>query len=71
MSREIKFRIWHEETKRFIEDDVDVLNREGYNLGQYALTPSGKVVFFESQEGGMATYYIDEDEVEVILTPRA
>lgn len=56
MSRKIKYRIWDNTTKRFIQKDRDFENRKGYNLGEFALTPNGKVFFFEAQEGGMETY---------------
>jgi hypothetical protein len=52
----MRYTIFCNETKRFIQDDTDILNREGYILGEYAIRPNGEVVFFECTEGGMETY---------------
>lgn len=54
--KNIKFRAWDSQTKRFIQDDVDVENRENHDLGNYALDPSGVLYFFQSDEGGMSVF---------------
>jgi succinyl-CoA synthetase beta subunit len=56
----MKYKIYCNKTKRYIEDDTDFLNREGYNLGEYALRPDGTVYFYESTEGGMDVTKIED-----------
>lgn len=63
MNRKIKFRAWDKKTKRFIEKDTDIDNREDTNLGNYAITFDGILCFFESEDGGM---YVEEKNNVVI-----
>lgn len=62
MEKEKKYRI--KKGKRFIEDDVDIENRKGYNIGNYAVMANGDVVFFESQYGGMCMFDIKNVKVQ-------
>jgi len=63
-----KYRLYNNITQRYVEDDTDVDNREGYCLGQYAISPKGRVLFFENGEGGMDVYDLtDEITIEWCL----
>lgn len=64
LMKQLKFRAWDSQTKRFIQDDVDVENRENHDLGNYALDPSGVLYFFQSDEGGMSV--LDKKDVEIM-----
>jgi len=63
MNREIKFRAWDKKQKRFIQDDVDIINRSAHNLGEFALSAKGGLNFYESEEGGMYVHEIKNVEV--------
>ncbi len=62
MNREIKFRIWNKRSKRFVQEDTDVDNRRGYNLGEYAISPNGDIYFYEQHDGGMDV--LEPDDLE-------
>lgn len=51
-----KFRMWSKKQKRFIENDTDHDNREGCDIGEFAISPKGVVNFYEQQDGGMEVF---------------
>lgn len=65
MNREIKYKVWDKKQKKWVENFTDYSGREGYNIGTYALTSDGKLIFFESQDGGMNQ--IENEDAEVCL----
>jgi len=51
--KKLKYKIWNKKTKRFVQEDTDIDNRKGCDLGEYALSPNGELLFFECTDGGM------------------